>query len=217
MFAPKEFQEHELGVLHDLIEETRLGTLLTALPGAPPCGSHVPFLLDRARGSNGVLIGHVDRRNPQWRVLRGGEEALVTFLGPDAGVSAGWYGTKPRVPTWLYVAVHCTGRATMVEDAEGLRRMVVRLSEANEGLGSGWSPSQVEPYIDKLLRGIVGFEIPIARIEGQVRMGQHNSPDDQRRVHAVLDAGTPRQRRTAEMMRRFGRFEDAATVIAPDG
>ncbi len=208
MFAPKEFQEHDLGVMHGLIEDIRLGTLLTASSGFGLSGCHVPFLLDRERGPNGVLIGHVDRRNPQWRVLQSGEEALVTFLGPDANVSAGWYGTSPRVPTWLYVAVHCYGHATMVMDADGLRHMVVRLSEANEPEDTGWASSQVDQYIDKLLHGIVGFEIPIARIEGQVRMGQHNKSDDRRRVHAALAAGTPRQRRTAEMMRRFGRFED---------
>lgn len=210
MFAPLEFQEHDCEVMHDLIEEVRLGTLLTVGPdgsGVGIVGSHIPFLLDRTRGPNGTLIGHVDRRNEQWRVLEHGEEALVTFLGPDANVPAGWYGTRPRVPTWLYVAVHAYGRAAMVTDAPGLLRMVVELSEVMEPEETLWAPSQVEGYIDRLLAGIVGFEIPITRIEGQVRMGQHNAPGDRRRVHDALHGGTPRQKRAAEMMRRFAGIE----------
>lgn len=209
MFAPREFQEHDPAVLHAMIEEVRLGTLLTpGLPDAtglpaPIVGSHIPFMLDRARGPNGTLIGHVDRRNTQWQVLAQGAEALVTFLGADSNVSAGWYGTSPRVPTWLYAAVHCYGRATMIQDADGLRRMVVELSAMMEPDGTPWAPSQVEAYIERLLAGIVGFEIPIDRIEGQVRLGQHNRPDDRRRLHVALSAGTPRQQRTAEAMRRL--------------
>lgn len=202
MFSPQEFQERDLGILHGLIEEVRLGTLLT-VAASSIAGSHIPFLLDRERGPNGTLIGHVDRRNTQWQVLAQGGETLVTFLGPDASVSAGWYGTSPRVPTWLYASVHCYGRATMVEDADRLRQMVVRLSEVMEPAGTPWAPSQVEGYIDRLLRGIVGFEIGIERIEGQVRMGQHNRPDDRRRVHAAMEAGTPRQQRTADAMQRL--------------
>ena len=41
--------------------------------------------------------------------------------------------------------------------------------------------------------GIVGFEISIDRIEGQVRLGQQNAPADRQRVHDALAAGTPRQ------------------------
>lgn len=209
MFIPREFQEHDQAVLHGIIEEVRLGTLLTSgLPGgdgtaAPIIGSHIPFMLDRTRGSNGTLIGHVDRRNPQWQILEQGAQALVTFLGPDSNVSAGWYGTSPRVPTWLYAAVHCYGHATMVQEADGLRRMVVKLSAMMEPDGSAWAPSQVDAYTERLLCGIVGFEIPIERIEGQVRMGQHNGADDRRRVQAALAAGTPRQQRMADAMQRL--------------
>jgi transcriptional regulator len=209
MFVPAAFQEDDLGTLHALIEDARLGTLLTAglsLPAATSLrivGSHIPFMLDRARGPNGTLVGHVDRRNTQWQTLAEGGEALVTFLGPDAHVSAAWYGTKPRVPTWLYAAVHCYGRATMVTDASVLRDMVVELSTLMEPAGTTWSPSQVDSYIDRLMRSIVGFEIPIDRIEGQVRLAQHNTADDRRRVRAALASGGPRQQRVAALMDRL--------------
>jgi len=207
MFAPKPYREDDVAILHALIEEATLGTLVTggakesAAPGL--VASHLPFMLDRNRGPLGTLIGHVDRRNPQWRLLDSQAELLVTFLGPDTGVSAGWYGTTPRVPTWLYTTVHCYGTARLVQDADGLRDMVVQLSERMEPPGSAWSGGQVETYIDKLLGGIVGFEIDITRLEGQRRLAQQNGPDDRRRVLAALEAGTHRQRHVAEAMRRL--------------
>ena len=95
MFVPPVYQEHDLAIQHALIEEIRLGTLITAGAEKGIVGSHIPFMLDASRGTFGTLIGHVDRRNAQWRALQEGAEVLVTFLGPDSSVAAGWYGSKP--------------------------------------------------------------------------------------------------------------------------
>lgn len=209
MFAPSPYREDDVAVLHALIEDATLGTLVTlgAADSEAPglVASHLPFMLDRARGRCGTLIGHVDRRNPQWRILEAQDGLLVTFLGPDTGVAAGWYDSAPRVPTWLYTTVHCHGTARLVRGAPDVRDMVVRLSEMMEPPGSAWSGAQVEAYIDKLLGGIVGFEIEIARIEGQQRLAQQNRQDDRQRVLTALEAGTPRQRHVAEAMRRLDR------------
>jgi transcriptional regulator len=203
MFVPPLFQEHDLAILHGLIEEIRLGTLITAGHERGIVGSHIPFLLDASRSAHGTLIGHVDRRNEQWRALENGDEVLVMFLGPDSPVAAGWYGSEPRVPTWLYVAVHAYGRPVMVSDAAELRRMVVDMSMAMEPASSAWAPGQVDQYIDRLMAGIVGFEIPIDRLEGQLRLGQQNTQADRQRVHDSLASGTPRQTQVAELMQRL--------------
>jgi predicted FMN-binding regulatory protein PaiB len=43
MFVPPLFQEHDLAILHGLIEEIRLGTLITAGPERGIVGSHIPW------------------------------------------------------------------------------------------------------------------------------------------------------------------------------
>lgn len=201
MFAPDPYFEPDVIVAQDLIEEIRLGTIVTAAPAL--MASHVPFMIDRARGARGTLIGHVDRRNPQWQAIEATPEVLVTFLGPDAYVSPTWYGTRPRVPTWLYASVHVYGRARMVQDAPGLEKMVVDLCDTMEPADSPWRPTQVGDYIDRLLNGIVGFEIEITRIETQLRLAQQNSDADRRAVRVALQSGSLQDRRIAELMDRL--------------
>jgi len=120
MFAPDPYFEPDVIVAQDLIEEIWLGTIVTAAPALMAC--HVPFMIDRAGRARGTLIGHVDRRNPQWQAIEATPEVLVTFLGPDAYVSPTWYGTRPRVPTWLYASVHVYGRPHIARCRSSSRR-----------------------------------------------------------------------------------------------
>jgi predicted FMN-binding regulatory protein PaiB len=62
--------------------------------------------------------------------------ALVTFRGPDAYVSPGYYPSKKEhgkvVPTWNYVAVHVTGKARLFEDTVSLLRHLNELTDSHE-------------------------------------------------------------------------------------
>ncbi|GAN54781.1 FMN-binding negative transcriptional regulator [Tanticharoenia sakaeratensis] len=203
MFAPDPYRCDDPHRLWPLIEAIRLGSVACCDAKGAIVVSHVPIVLDRTRGPLGTLIGHFDRRNPHCAALAQADEAVVSFLGPDSGVSPDWYGTAPRVPTWLYVAVQARGRATMVTDVAGLRDSVVRASVLALAEGSPWSADGVEDYMAKLLPHIVGFEIPLHRLEGQLRLAQQNGPDDRARVERALSAGSLQQRRMAEAMRRF--------------
>ena len=206
MFIPDEYRLDDAATAYALIEEIRTGSLVTVTPGGLPEVSHLPFLADppgAVSGAGGTLTGHVDRRNAQWRSLAADPRCLVTFLGPQAHVSPSWYGTRPRAPTWLYVAVHVHGTATLVHDPQALRAMVERLSRELEPAGSGWEPGQIVPYTERLMQYIAGFTIAIERIETQVRLGQTNTPDDRRRVLASLSEGGPGARQVAALIRRL--------------
>ena len=62
----------------------------------------------------GVLVAHVSKSNPTWRLAEGGVEAALVFTGASAYVSPSLYPSKQVthevVPTWNYVAVHLRGR-----------------------------------------------------------------------------------------------------------
>ena len=208
MYVPPAFQEPDHQTAFALIEQIRLGTLVTA--AGPIRSSHVPFMVDPARGPNGTLIGHVAKANPQWRDLDPEVESLVTFVGPDAYISPSWYGTSPRAPTWTYVAIHAYGRPTMVFDPAALRAMVLRLCDTMEPPSSLWRASNLpDAFIDRLVTAIVGFEIAIERLETQLRLGQNNGMDDRRRMHAGLTArAAGDDLRVAELMARFSLRED---------
>ncbi|OYU86849.1 MAG: transcriptional regulator [Bradyrhizobiaceae bacterium PARB1] len=201
MYIPTLFRSDDRETAFDLIEEIRLGSLVSADPEIQV--SHLPFMIDRMPGAMGRLIGHCARANPQWKSFGGEGEVLVVFLGPQTYVSPDWYGTRPRAPTWLYASVHVWGRSRLVDERDATRDMVVRLSEEMEPPSSAWSTESIAPYTEKLLPGIVGFHIDITSIQTQLRLGQQNTLDDRRRVHGALSNGDMSQRLVGRLMERF--------------
>jgi transcriptional regulator len=183
MYVPPLFRQEDLPVLHDAIRRSGLATLVTLSPDGMEA-NHVPMLLDPEPGPFGTLHGHLSRSNPQWQRAAGGSQALAIFLGPDAYVSPSWYVTKQEtgkvVPTWNYVAVHAYGPVRFFDDADRLLALVTRLTERHEaGRPAPWAVSDApEEYVRGMLKGIVGFEIPIARLEGKWKMSQNRPAQD---------------------------------------
>lgn len=201
MYVPTHFSEDDPARLRALIDENAFATLVTAEDGRP-FATHLPLLLDPGRGPHGVLLGHMARANPQWRSFGGGAEALAIFAGPHAYVSPRWYATQPSVPTWNYAAVHAYGVPRILDDAAEAREALARLTARLEGDG-GWSMDGLpESYLAGMMRGIVAFEIPVARLEGKFKLSQNRSATDRRRVVAALEAGAaPLDRDIAALMR----------------
>jgi len=202
MFIPDTFAETDRGRLHDLIETHDFGILITNAKPAP-LASHLPFVLDRTAGPNGTLQAHMARDNPQWRNFGG--EVLVAFQGPHGYVSPTWYTPgSPAVPTWNYAVVHVYGTPRIVDDPAELRAQQERLVAVHEaGRSPAWTMASEAPdYIDGMLEGIVGFEIPVARLEGKFKLSQNRSAADRMRVAAALaDSGTAEGQAVARLMR----------------
>ena len=58
-------------------------------------------------------------------------------------------------------------------------------------------------FLAAMLRGIVGVEIAVERLEGKRKLSQNRSDEDQRGAVAGLDAvGAPRSAAVADAMRR---------------
>ncbi len=183
MYVPRDFREERVPVLHDAIRQARLGTLVTL--GADGLeASHVPMLVDPEPQPFGTLRGHIARANPQWQRAAAGVQALAVFLGPDAYITPAWYETKRQsgkvVPTWNYVAIHAYGTLRFYDDADRLLALVTKLTETHEaGRAQPWAVSDApKDYIAGMLRAIVGFELPIVRLEGKWKMSQNRPPVD---------------------------------------
>jgi len=182
MYTPSYFKDEDLASLHRQMEDTRLATLVTA-DETGLLAIHVPLLLDPTQGPNGTLYGHLAKANPQWKSLGCGE-ALVIFQGADAYISPSFYAAKAEhgkvVPTWNYVAVHAYGQAEVFTDPARLLQIVTGLTNKHEATrAQPWAVSDAPAdYIEKMLNGIVGFAIPIERLEGKRKLNQNRSADD---------------------------------------
>lgn len=178
--------------LHRLADRDTLFALMSSHPlGAWVChgrtglvANHVPFLLDRSRGPHGTLIGHVSRANTVWRELGSAASSVVMFQGPQAYITPGWYPGKAEhgevVPTWNYVVAHAHGVARAVEDRDWVFDMLRRLTQFHEAPRSApWSVSDAPAlFMDKMMRAIVGIEIPIDRLEGKLKASQDEAMSD---------------------------------------
>jgi len=183
MYTPPHFREGRLPVLHDAIQGARLGTLVTMGKEGLEA-SHVPLIIDPGEGKYGTIYGHLSRANGQWRNADTAVPAMAICAGPDAYVTPSWYATKAEtgkvVPTWNYIAVHAYGTIEFFDDAERLRDAVTRLTERHErGRDAPWSVSDApDDYIRGLLKGITGFRLPIARLQGSWKLSQNKSAAD---------------------------------------
>ena len=203
MYVPKHFQVSDTAWCHALMRAQSFAVMVTADDAGAPFATHLPILLDDTRGELGTLRGHVARANPHWRYLAAGRPTLVVFSGAHAYVSPSWYATHPAVPTWNYVAVHAGGTGRLVEDPEAVRALLADLVHAYETPGpEAWSfEGLAADYVAGMQRGIVAFEIPIARLEGKAKLSQNRDAVDQGRTREALAASDdPVARAVAALM-----------------
>jgi len=185
MYIPAPFAQRDLATLHEAIERYSFATLVSQA-GGELTASHLPLLLDRTSGENGTLLGHVARANLQWRDAAG-QEVLAIFSGPHVYISPTWYEATPAVPTWNYVAVHAYGRLELIEDDAEVKSLLQRMVAVYEaGQPRPWQLNESPEFVERMLRQIVAFRIPITRLEGKWKLNQNRPADQRQRVISVL-------------------------------
>ncbi len=191
MYTPKSYREERLDVLHALMAAHPLGALVR-MGEDGLCADHLPFEIapPTPDAPFGILRAHVARANPLWRT--DGVDTMVIFQGPQAYITPAWYAEKElsgeEVPTFDYAVVHAHGTLKVIDEPAWLLDFLTRLTNRHEAdQPQPWQVGDAPPaYIDKLLKAIVGIEIPLARLEGKWKMEQKNSLQDRTRVAREL-------------------------------
>jgi transcriptional regulator len=195
MYVPPAFREDRPEVLRALIHAHPLAALVTA--GADGLAANLtPFILVETPDGD-VLRAHMARANGQFDSLRSGAEVLTIFQGPQAYITPSWYATKAEhgkvVPTWNYAVVQAWGTPRVIDDADWVLAQVTGLTTVQESRRAApWAVTDApEAYVAAQLRGIVGLEIPVRRIEGKWKVSQ-NQPEANRRsvVSGLRDAAS---------------------------
>jgi transcriptional regulator len=201
MYVPAAFRQSDLATLHAFMERHSFALLCSTGEDGTPFASHLPLLLDREAAPPGVLVGHMARANPQWKHADG-RVVLAVFSGPHAYVSPSWYQTEQVVPTWNYVAVHATGTFRAIHDRDALLQIVRDTVAVYEGARpQPWQLGEADEYLERMLRGIVGFRIEIDRLEGKWKLSQNRPAEQRERVrHALRDQGGVDAEAIADLM-----------------
>ena len=187
MYIPKVNEEKRVSVMQALMLSQPFGTLVT-LGADGLLASHIPMVLEEDGSPFGVLKGHISRVNTQLRNLIPTVDALAIFVGPQHYISPNWYPGKQEhgkeVPTWNYAVVHAYGPLKVIEDESWLLSLLNHLTNIHEaGSPLPWKVGDAPPdFIQSLLKGIIGLELSIRRLEGKWKVSQNKSERDRQGV-----------------------------------
>ncbi len=202
MYLPKSFDVTDPDKLAEVMRHFSFATLIKTTNGVP-FATHLPVLHRPQIGTQGVLIGHVARANPQWQHFANVTESLAIFSGPHAYISPSWYATELAVPTWNYIAVHAYGVPRVIEDEAWLESLLDEMVQRYESNRPKPWPNQLPTdFRRNLLKSIVGFEMPISRIEGKFKLSQNRPEQDRTNVIRELSGSmNPDAQAIADWMR----------------
>jgi transcriptional regulator len=186
MYIPRANREDRISVLHKLMEDQPFASLIT-MGSSGLFASHIPMVLEQS-GGKGQLRGHISRANPQWRDYTPSVQALAIFSGPQHYITPNWYLEKQEsgkvVPTWNYVVVHAYGYLKIIEDGAWLLTHLASLTNIHEAASP--VPWKIEDapadYIASQVKGIVGLEMEVTRLEGKWKVSQNRSEQDRNGV-----------------------------------
>lgn len=202
MYQPPQFIAKDRAQALDIIRAHPFASLISVDDAGLPFVTHLPLHLEE-QGDKLVLLGHCAKPNAHWKYLQARPQAVVTFLGPNAYLSPQIYPDLARVPSWNYLAVHCTVQASLIEEPLAKDRLLKKLIGDHEPrYAQQWMDLGTE-FQHKMLGGIVGFELQVIDLQCKIKINQHR-PESHAALHTMYAAGNEGERAMADWMVKLG-------------
>ena len=202
MYLPPQFAAKDSttthATAHALIRANPFASLISNDDDGLPFVTPLPLHL-LAEGSDTLLLGHCAKPNPHWRYLAARPKAVVTFMGPHAYMTPRVYPDLTRVPTWNYLAVHCTVKAKIIETFDDKDRLLKHLIADHDPAYADQWRGLGEDYKHRMMGGIVAFELRVLSMQCKVKLNQHR-PEAQAAMHALYSQGNDSERALAQWM-----------------
>jgi transcriptional regulator len=206
MYSPKFNQVTDRSILIEAMQAYSFAILFgpqsEPQSPAPLSATHLPLVV-KDEGEHGLIEGHFARANRHWQSLAG-RETLAVFPGPHSYVSPSLYVESLSVPTWNYIAVHAYGTLSLVEDEPGKEALLKGLIQVHDPAFEEKWRAMPDGFRRTMLAGIVGFRIPISRIEGKFKISQNRSPEERQNIRTAQARGSADQQALAAWMERLG-------------
>ncbi|QKC91960.1 FMN-binding negative transcriptional regulator [Mesorhizobium sp. NZP2234] len=194
MYSKPEFAPLSRDAVFGLIEAAAFATVVTSGPQGLVV-SHLPFVLDRTRGANGTLVSHLARANPHNELIAQGLETVAVFQGPHGYISSSWYPRNPvrdSAPTWNFAVVHCHGRPVPLDAHATARHLLQLVDVLEKDREDRWRMRELGPGgMERRIPHIIGFDLPIERIEAKFKMGQDERLHDTGGAISALEEKDP--------------------------
>lgn len=170
--------------------------------------SALPFVVDNELST---IRAHFARANDHWKQVHECDGLLIV-PSVDSYISPRLYPSKAEhgkvVPTWNYEVVHLHGTIEIHDEDEWKLKIVEDLTNLHEnraaesGETQAWRVSDAPAdYIRARLKGIVGVQLHVTRLEAKRKLSQNRDDADRLGVARGLDrSGKPGDRDTAALM-----------------
>lgn len=199
MYIPKHFKGEGREEAIAFMRRFNFASLITAVKEVP-MATHLPFVIIEREG-NVILQAHFAKANPQWKEIAD-KESLVIFSEPHAYISPSHYEKEQNVPTWNYVSVHVYGKALLIKDPIAATATLEAMMDSFEPeYKSQWAALSQE-YKERMLKGIVAFELAVDRMQFNEKLSQDNKVEERSNIIEALGASKDSSERTiADYMR----------------
>lgn len=203
MYIPTLYREEDREKILAFLIQNNFPAIVS-FDGERPVATHTP--VEVAEDGNGkiTIYAHISRANPQWKTF-GEQEILLIFQGAHTYISPRWYN-HVNVPTWNYMMIHVYGNARLLQGDE-LFALFSRLVHNHETDTSYSLESLPQDFVQKEMKGTVGFAIDVTRIEAGYKLSQNRNDEDHENIVRELDkrkdegsakvAGAMREKRKA--------------------
>ncbi|WP_053991450.1 FMN-binding negative transcriptional regulator [Mangrovimonas sp. TPBH4] len=164
-YPPKTYRDSSLPHLLEVIKAYPLATVIS-VENNRPIVTHIPLVY-----KDGKLIGHLDKQNPQAKLLKNNQPVTAIFSGPQAYISPSNFESE-QLPTWNYIFVHIQGNAIEISDANAIKDSMVAMTHFLEAPDHKYILEQDNPRMEQLINYVSGFEIDITHWEGKFKLSQ---------------------------------------------
>jgi len=203
MHRPTAFQEDNIDKLVAFMQAHSFATLVSTVEGIP-FASHIPLVVTETDGVV-TLVGHLAKGNPHWQAFDIAE-SLAIFSGTHAYISPTLYEKYESVPTWNYIAVHAYGTPKIITFKDAPKQMDQMIDEIVDTYEASYKSqwhSLSEEFRTGMMKGIIGFEIAVDRLEGKYKLSQNRSLIDQHKVsEALLQSSEPSTQAVGQEMQQ---------------
>lgn len=183
MYIPKHYREEDRNTILAFLRQNNFPALVS-FDGEKLVATHTPTEVVEDEHRKLTIYGHLSRANPQWKTF-GQQEVLLIFQGAHTYISPRWYN-HINVPTWNYLMIHVYGNVRLVQEGE-LFALLSRLVHTHEVNTSYSLEGLPQDFVDKELKGVVGFAVEVTRIDAGYKLSQNRNDEDHENIIRELE------------------------------
>ncbi len=182
------FKEQDQQVILEFIENHPFAFLTGSTLEGKQVATQIPILFELRDGQL-ILQGHIMRKTDHHKAFVENPQVLAVFTGPNCYVSATWYSNPKIGSTWNYIGVHCGGTMRFMSNDEliqFMKKFTLKFEGGNTESATIYDNLPSE-FLNKMLPGIVGFEIEVESIENVFKLSQNRDEASYMNIIARLE------------------------------